>query len=380
MSIEITGKTTRNGLKKWYTLEWGKGPGERIATGIFTYTKPKDKIERDYNKEAHSLLATKKAQLLIEQQSIGTPYIPSHKFKDNFLVYYSEFVENNKRPGNRHLQGSYVQLKKFVKKGRLQPLEITENFSQRFRNYLLDHFTGKTPSDYFGAYKRVIKSAFKDGYFRVNPAEDIKSKKNPSKKLREFLEANEYIQLINTNIINKQLRSAFILSLYTGLRWCDIEAMEWKDLKENVLVTRLIQNKTGNPVEITLHPVAEKILKLQRQKMTEQLNYKTKLSGRVFRLPTHDGANKSLVKWVRRAKIDKYITWHSARLSFSILLQDKNVDLATVAALMGHTTTRYVSETYKRHRPKNQMEAITKLPDIELEKLSILEKPMDLNG
>lgn len=147
--------------------------------------------------------------------------------------------------------------------------------------------------------------------------------------------------------------------------------MEWKDLKENVLVTRLIQNKTGNPVEITLHPIAEKIIELQRQKMAAQLNGKMKLSGKVFRLPTHDGANKSLVKWGRRVKIDRYITWHSARLSFFILLQDKNVDLATVAALMGHTTTRYVSETYKRHRPKNQIEAIRKFPDIGMENLSV---------
>ncbi len=201
--INISKKKSRDGKLTWYYFEWGKGTEERKASGIFIYNRPIGNIQKDFNREAKALLETKRSQLIIERQSIGTPYIPSHKFKDNFLDYYSEFVENNKRPGNRHLQGSYEQLKKFIKKTRLQPLDITENFSRRFRTYLLDHFTGKTPSDYFGAYKRVIKSAFKDGYFRVNPAEDIKSKKNPSKKLREFLEADEYIQLINTGIINQ---------------------------------------------------------------------------------------------------------------------------------------------------------------------------------
>ena len=43
----------------------------------------------------------------------------------------------------------------------------------------------------------------------------------------------------------------------------------------------------------------------------------------------------------------------TARLSFSILLQDKNVDDATVAYLMGYTTTDQVRKTYKRHRPKD---------------------------
>ena len=49
-------------------------------------------------------------------------------------------------------------------------------------------------------------------------------------------------------------------------------------------------------------------------------------------------------------------------LSFSILLQDKNVDDATVAYLMGHTTTEQVRKTYKRHWPKDQMETIKQLP------------------
>jgi len=57
------------------------------------------------------------------------------------------------------------------------------------------------------------------------------------------------------------------------------------------------------------------------------------------------------------AGIEKHITWHCARLSFSILLQDAQVDNATVALLLGHTTSRYVNETYKRHQRKNYLEA-----------------------
>jgi len=40
----------------------------------------------------------------IDQQSIGTSFIPSHKLKDNCLDYFTEFAENNKRKGNRHLE------------------------------------------------------------------------------------------------------------------------------------------------------------------------------------------------------------------------------------------------------------------------------------
>ncbi len=65
---------------------------------------------------------------------------------------------------------------------------------------------------------------------------------------------------------------------------------------------------------------------------------------------------------MKAAGIDKYITWSCARLSFSILLLDKMIDDATVAYLMGHSTTDQVRKTYKQHRPKNQMQTISNLP------------------
>lgn len=82
----------------------------------------------------------------------------------------------------------------------------------------------------------------------------------------------------------------------------------------------------------------------------------------VFDLPTANGANKALGEWTKAAGIEKKFTWSCARLSFPILLQDENVDLATVAYLLGHTTTKQVSKAYKRHRPKDQVATISKLP------------------
>lgn len=89
----------------------------------------------------------------------------------------------------------------------------------------------------------------------------------------------------------------------------------------------------------------------------------------VFDLPTANGANKVLGEWVQRAGVKKEITWSCARLSFSILLKDNNVDDATIAYLMGHTTTRQVQATYKRHKPKDQTAAISNLPKFDINTL-----------
>lgn len=341
------------GDKIYFYYDLGRKKGQRPATGVFIYTKPKDQIEKNHNKEALLLLETKRSQFILEKQALGSGFIPSHKFKANFIDYYSEYVKVNQRKGNRHLKYSFVHFKKFVAKDFISPLDITENFCKRFRQYLLDHHTGETPGGYYARFKWVVNAAQKDGYFRINPTENVFAKCNPSIRLKENLESDEYIKLLHTPCLNREIKSAFLFCCYTGLRFVDVKQLEWKDVKGSILTTRIIQAKTGRLVTLTLHPVAREILGTRKQ-ITNV--------GKVFYLPSANGANKVLNKWMVTAGIQKYITWSCARLSFSILLQDKNVDDATVAYLLGHTTTDQVRKTYKRHRPKDQSASISHLP------------------
>jgi integrase len=345
--------------KIYYYFNIGRGAGQRLSTGIFIYAKPKDQIQKNHNKEALLILETKKSQITIESQAIGTPYIPQHKFKANFLDYYADYVNKHRTEENRHLPCSFEKFKLFVGKDFISPIEITEDFCKRFRKYLLDCLTGETPQNYFARFKWVINAATKSKYFHVNPTENISAISNPSVQLKEIIEADEYIKLINTPCSNEQIKLAFTFCLYTGLRWADIAQMEWADIQEGKLITRIIQRKTGHPVIITLHNTAQKILEQQRAKAA----IVKKPSNLIFNLPTQDGANKVLRIWAINAGIHKHITWSCARLSFSVLLQDQRVDHATVSLLLGHTTTRQVEKTYKRHRLKPQTEAINMLPE-----------------
>lgn len=129
------------------------------------------------------------------------------------------------------------------------------------------------------------------------------------------------------------------------------------------LKTRIIQKKTGQPITLTLRPIAQAIFK-KRKWVGVILDYHR--HGLVFNLPSQDGCNKVLEQWVGFTRIRKHITWSCARLSFSILLKDKNVDDATIAYLLGHTTTEQVQKTYRRYRPKNQVETISNLPSPDL--------------
>lgn len=347
-------RTNAKGDKATFYFDFGRGKGQRPSTGIFIYTRPKDQLQKNHNKEALALLETKKSHLTLEKQAIGSAFIPSHKFKANFLEYYEEYVDMNKRKRNRHLDNSLKQFKEFIDRDFIAPIEITENLCKRFRQYLLDKYTGETPGGYYARFKWVLNAATSDGYFQKNPTANVSAKFNPSINLKENLEVEEYHKLLKAPCLNEEVKNAFIFSCYTGLRWVDVKKLCWKDIEGEVLTTKIIQAKTGRPVTLTLHPIATAILQKQKGKKGK--------GELVFHLPTANGANKILSSWIASAGISKYITWSCARLSFSILLQDSHVDDATVAYLMGHSTTEQVQKTYKRHRPKNQLETIQKLP------------------
>ncbi|HEV3325881.1 MAG TPA: hypothetical protein VG052_09760 [Puia sp.] len=125
MSIKIASRLSRNKEKIYYTACWGKNPGQRIATGIFTFTHPINSTQRKHNKEAFHFLEIKRSQLTLDRQAIGTAVLPTHRLKANFLDFYEDFVRDNRQARNRHLEGSLLHFKSFVKKKYLSPIAVT---------------------------------------------------------------------------------------------------------------------------------------------------------------------------------------------------------------------------------------------------------------
>ena len=66
MDVSIMPRPNRDGSKIYYILNWGKEAGQRQATGIYTYTKPKDQGQRNHNKEALTFLNTKRSQMVLD--------------------------------------------------------------------------------------------------------------------------------------------------------------------------------------------------------------------------------------------------------------------------------------------------------------------------
>ena len=131
----------------------------------------------------------------------------------------------------------------FIDKDYIAPVDITENFCKRFRQFLLDKFTGETPGGYYARFKWVVNAAVSDGYFQKNPTENIFAKSNPSTTLKENLEVDEYLHLLITPCLNEEVKAAFTFSCYTVLRWVDVKKWNGRILKMEFLQPELSRQK-----------------------------------------------------------------------------------------------------------------------------------------
>ncbi len=352
-SVIISKKESRDETKLWYYFEWGKGAGQRKASKIFTWTKPKDKLEKRFNVEQLIILEHKRAQLILDMNGTANDYISPDKFKTDFLEFYEEFVTSNKRKGNRHLQSSLTQLKNFLlsefEKTSLSHTQITEEFCKKFRRYLLDNFNGVTPSNYFSEFKKVIKAATKAGYFKNNPCDNVAARKKPSKP-KDIPTEEEALSLLYAPCSNQDVKMAFIFCMYTAQAWADVKSMTWDRIRDNSVLFQ--REKSEEYVPVPLHPKALAIL---------EAIPKGNPTDKVFKLPGANGANKAVKGWVKNAGMTKHLTWHSARHYVSVMLQLKGVDPQTVAGIMGHASTEHVMKTYKRYVTSAAIVAINKL-------------------
>ena len=142
------------------------------------------------------------------------------------------------------------------------------------------------------------------------------------------------------------MRQAALFSALTGLAWADIKKLKWSEIKLKDKQISIIRQKSDGYQEVMTNPLSETAIKLlPAQKDPETL---------VFDLPTADGANKTLKKWVRRAGIDKKITWHNLRHSFGTNIVHLTGDLLTTSKLLMHSSTkhtmRYVRASEKLKR------------------------------
>ncbi len=289
-----------------------------------------------------------------------------HLKKINFLDYFQNYLDSYKNKDIRLVRACFSHFKDYVNADFLLPAEVTEDFVKGFKEHLEENLNGDTPYNYFTKFKALCKKAYRAKVLVENFAEHL-SISRPDGLKKEILSFEEIKSLPGAHCGNNEVKMAFLFCLNTGLRFVDVNALTWKniDLKAKRLRKRQVKVKRSSKalVTIDLNETAIAVLRLRTKGQPDD---------QVFSLPTLEGSNKVLKNWVRRAGIEKHITWHCARHSFATNLLYYNANIKTVSDLLGHSGLRH-TEKYTHAVDELKKTAVNSLPPIEIAPLKKAE-------
>jgi integrase/recombinase XerD len=212
-------------------------------------------------------------------------------------------------------------------------------------------------------FKKVIIYAVDHDIMRKNPCKGIACKVDDNALVKDILSEDEMQQLINTHYLNESvdIRRAVIFTLYTGLRWCDTKDLTYKNIDYSNRLLSFDQNKTKQHSRYS-HvntPLTDDLLSIIGTPPDDNRE------AMIFNLPSYESCDKSLRRWVKRAGINKHISWHCLRHSFATNILSNGANIKTVASLLGHSGLRY-TERYTRAVDKLKEDAINSLPKLKL--------------
>jgi site-specific recombinase XerD len=228
-----------------------------------------------------------------------------------------------------------------------------------FTEYLQSRSKGEGAKSIYQRFKKVINYAVEHDIIAKNPCYKVTIKTDEQILKKDVLSLEEIQQLINTHYDNESnnVRRAFILCLYCGLRFCDVKDLTYENVDYSNMLLKFEQNKTKghSGTSGVIIPINEFILSLIGEQPTADSN------DLLFNLPSYESCSKSVKRWVKRAGINKHISWHCARHSFAVNVLNNGANIKTVASLLGHSGLKH-TEKYTRAVDQLKKDAINSLP------------------
>lgn len=291
-----------------------------------------------------------KLDLPVTTQNIKDMFLDKIKGKQYTLIaLYEEYaVDMQKKIDKTIVAGTYgkhlltiKQLKEFIKtnynRDDINLSELNGIFVDNFFNFLLETLHNNTACGSMKRFKSVIRMAINNNYMESNPFANFKMK--ISKTSVPYLTEKELKSIIsrdfNCDRLNK-IRDVFVFNSLTGLAFSDCKTFNKEEhiyIDENgskwIYKDRI---KTGGLSRIPLLPLAEYIL--------DKYNYQ-------LPVPSNVKMNAYLKEIQDLSGITKKLTTHVARHTAATLFLNNGTSLDSVAAILGHASTK-MTERYAK--------------------------------
>ncbi len=359
--VFVKGKSSPQRLREYInrtvtTVEWDKKRTARTeADGSKTY-KPKRnenglivcRSEKDCESVIYADGVRKLRQKEYDNADLYTvdeakKVEAKQKAETNFIEYFSNIANQRNKNRSESIRLSWLVVLDYLKQYAGETFyfaNITEGWCENYKSYLLtvpsrksdkSKLAQNSAASYFSIFKAALHNSFIDGFLNVDISARIKGIKEQETR-REFLTVEELNTLATTPCDRAELKRAALFSALTGLRHCDIQKLQWKEIAINGDQSRLnfTQQKTKG---VEYMPISQQALQL--------CGIRGKSSDLVFDgLPDPAWISNPLKRWIIAAGITKKITFHCFRHTYATLQLSGGTDIYTVSKMLGHTDVK----------------------------------------
>ena len=359
--------------KVGYKEENGSCIRRKEGLSLRLMANPRTQAQRQKNKETVEL--ARKIRFEREQEFLQNKegYRLKKSRSVNFLDYYQTYIKKYTKKDVRVIEMGLRDFKKFLAEKyphfstRVEPRYINKKMMEEFAEYISDHHRGTGISSVHRRFKKVILAGVEDGLFSENPCKGIVLDNKEDMLVKDILSAEELQQLFSTPYTWKypDIRRAFAMTCFSGIRFCDVEALTYGDVDYANHIISFRQKKTiGHSHKSGVVMPMNATLMAIIGEMPKDATSET----RIFKLPPNNGGdncNHFLKQWTKAAGITKHITWHCGRHSFGTQLLSNGANIKVVADLLGHSSLKYV-QVYTRAVDELKKQALDSLPKIEM--------------
>jgi integrase len=359
MTVKVRSKRLRDGKRQALFLDcYHQGRRSRRHLGLYlTGDRKKREEDRETLRLAEDIAAKRRLELASEEHGFAL----QAKQKADFIEYCRKLGKSKRSPNTRAVWRNAIGHLEAFACGPMQFGKINHSVLQAFREYLLGKVNQNSAVVYLARIKTACRQAVKDGILTRSPALDVSIKKQATR--RQFLTLQELEKLAAMPCSNAETKAAFLFSAFSGLRYSDVKALVWSQVKrENGgCFLEFSQTKTGEPETLPLSAEAAAILEGQQNacfspRITSAFNGDV-----VFKLGAQQTIDKAIRRWVKGAEIGKKISFHNARHTFATLSLTHGVDIYTVSKLLGHKRLE-TTEIYAKVIDEKKRQAVAMLP------------------
>tara|TARA_R110000764_G_scaffold220317_1_gene308534 strand:+ start:758 stop:1912 length:1155 start_codon:yes stop_codon:yes gene_type:complete len=326
-------------------------PTRREFLGQYIFEKTKSPIDKIHNTETLKLCQSirQKRENFLNKPEIYSEYekqqLQIKELGEQCFVAYFKKLANKRKSSNHDNWVSALKYLDTFTNGSLKFAELNTVVLEDFKDYLLTTKSNRSDKttlsqnsavSYFNKVKAALKQAYKDGILQDN----LNAKVKPIKELetrRHFLTYKELTHLAKTPCKCERTKRVSLFSALTGLRHCDIQKLTWGELEFIENEGYFIKYDQQKTKAVEMLPISEQAYNFTNgQPNPNEMPQDSK----VFKGVKYTNTRYNFTKWFAASKIQKKITFHCLRHTYSTLQLHAGTDIYTVSKMLGHKSIK----------------------------------------